>query len=133
MKKIFILFSSISLLLGLAILSILWSFSNKLPDYKFLKNYKPAVSSRVYAGDGQLIAEFSTQKRLFVPYNAIPKKVLYSFLSAEDKNFFTHPGIDAKGVLRAVIKNFKNIFSKVLQKFSINSGVRFKDNFRKPP
>ena len=111
LKKFIILVISTIIILFFTVFIILWYFSNDLPDYKFLKNYKPAVSSRVYAGDGQLIAEFSTQKRLFVPYNAIPKKVLHSFLSAEDKNFFTHPGIDAKGVLRAVIKNFKNIFS----------------------
>ena len=111
LKKFIILAISTIIVLFFTVFIILWYFSNDLPDYKFLKNYKPAVSSRVYAGDGQLIAEFSTQKRLFVPYNAIPKKVLHSFLSAEDKNFFTHPGIDAKGVLRAVIKNFKNTFS----------------------
>ena len=91
--------------------STLWYFSSDLPDYKILSNYKPPISSRVHSGEGQLIAEYALQKRLFIPYESIPKKVIYSFLSAEDKNFFSHPGIDAKSVSRAVIKNLKNIFS----------------------
>ncbi len=92
-----------------AIFSILWSYSNKLPDYKFLKNYKPPVSSKVYSGNGVLISDFSTEKRIFVPYNSIPKKIIYSFLSSEDKNFFKHPGVDAKGVLRAIKNNIFNL------------------------
>ena len=111
LKKIFIFFISFFLLISVLILSVLWAFSNNLPDYKFLKNYKPPVSSKVYAGDGEFIIDFSTEKRIFVPYNAIPKKIIYSFLSAEDKNFFSHPGVDAKGVLRAIIKNISNFMS----------------------
>ena len=90
-------------------LSTLWYFSIGLPDYKKLSNYQPPISSRVYSDDGKLIAEYAIQKRLFVPYESIPKVVINSFLSAEDKNFFSHPGVDAKGILRAVIKNIKNI------------------------
>jgi len=111
LKKIFILFCSITLLSGLSILAILWVFSNNLPDYKFLKNYKAPVSSKVYSGEGELVSDFSSEKRIFVPYNAIPKKVIYAFLSAEDKNFFSHPGVDAKGVLRAIINNISNYLS----------------------
>jgi len=92
--------------------STLWYFSSDLPDYKILSNYKPPISSRVHSGEGQLIAEFALQKRLFVPYETIPKNVINSFLSAEDKNFFSHPGIDAKSITRAIIKNIKNIFSE---------------------
>jgi penicillin-binding protein 1A len=65
----------------------------------------------VYSGDGELVNDFSTEKRIFVPYNAISKKVVNSFLSAEDKNFYSHPGVDAKGVLRAIINNISNIIS----------------------
>ena len=89
----------------------MWSFSNNIPDYKFLKNYKPPVSSKVYSGDGYLVADFSKEKRIFVPFNSIPKNVINSFLSAEDKNFFSHPGVDAKGVLRAIINNIQNILT----------------------
>ena len=108
------LFISLSflLLLGILILGILWSYSNNIPDYKFLKNYKPPVSSKVYSGDGEkIVADFSKEKRIFIPFNSIPKNVINSFLSAEDKNFFSHPGVDAKGVLRAVINNISNIIS----------------------
>ena len=110
-KNILILVSSIGLLASFFLLSILWAFSNNLPDYKFLKNYKPPVSSKVYSGNGELVNDFSTEKRIFVPYKAIPRIVINSFLSAEDKSFFTHPGVDAKGVLRAIINNISNIVS----------------------
>ena len=108
-KKIII--SSIVSFLGVVIIiiSILWAFSNKLPDYKFLKNYKAPVSSKVYSGDGELVNDFSSEKRIFVPYASIPKKIINSFLSAEDKNFFNHPGVDAKGVIRATKNNISNI------------------------
>ncbi len=91
------------------LLSTLWYFSIGLPDYKKLSNYQPPISSRVYSSDGKLIAEYALQKRLFVPFESIPDKVINSFLSAEDKNFFNHPGIDAKGIIRALLKNLKNI------------------------
>ena len=89
--------------------STLWYFSVGLPDYKKLSNYQPPISSRVYSEDGKLIAEYAIQKRLFVPYESIPEVVVNSFLSAEDKNFFNHPGVDAKGIIRAVVNNIKNI------------------------
>ncbi len=111
LKNIFILLASFILLLGILIISILWTYSNDLPDYKFLKNYKPPVSSKVYSGNGELVADFSKEKRVFVPYNSIPKNVINAFLSAEDKNFFSHPGVDAKGVLRAIINNISNLLS----------------------
>ena len=91
------------------IFSTLWYFSVGLPDYKKLSNYQPPISSRVYSEDNKLIAEYALEKRLFIPYDSIPEKVVNAFLSAEDKNFFSHPGVDAKGILRAVIKNIKNI------------------------
>ncbi len=89
--------------------SALWYFSSGLPDYKKLESYEPPVSSRVYAENGTLIAEYAIEKRIFIPYDSIPTLVINSFLSAEDKNFFNHPGIDPKGIIRAVLKNFKNI------------------------
>ncbi len=115
-KKILLIISSGFLFSAIAILAILWAFSNNLPDYKFLKKYKPPVSSKVYSGDGKLVSDFSSEKRIFIPYEAIPRKIINSFLSAEDKNFFTHPGVDAKGVLRAIINNIFNvIYSKRLE------------------
>ena len=106
----FIKFSIIFIIaIVLFIFSTLWYFSIGLPDYKKLSNYQPPISSRVYSEDGKLIAEYALQKRLFVPYESVPEVVINSFLSAEDKNFFNHPGIDAKGILRALINNIKNI------------------------
>ena len=111
LRNIFILITSFILLSAISIISILWTYSNDLPDYKFLKSYKPPVSSKVYSGNGDLVADFSQEKRVFVPFNSIPKNVINAFLSAEDKNFFKHPGVDAKGVIRAVINNISNILS----------------------
>ena len=105
------------IIIGLFLLSVFlmfsafWYFSAGLPDYKKLSNYEPSVLSRVYTENGELVAEYATEKRLFIPYDSIPQKVINSFLSAEDKNFFNHPGVDAKGVTRAFIKNIKNIFA----------------------
>ena len=110
-RNIFILITSFILLSAISIISVLWTYSNDLPDYKFLKSYKPPVSSKVYSGNGDLVADFSKEKRVFVPFNSIPKNVINAFLSAEDKNFFKHPGVDAKGVIRAVINNISNILS----------------------
>ena len=110
-KNLFLGVFCLFLLLSITILIILWSFSNSIPDYKFLKNYKPPVSSKMYSGNGDLVADFSREKRIFIPYSAIPKNVINSFLSAEDKNFFSHPGVDAKGVMRAVVNNIQNIMT----------------------
>jgi penicillin-binding protein 1A len=110
-KNILIVTISLFLLSLVTILIVLWTFSNSIPDYRFLKNYKPPVSSKMYSGEGDLVADFSTEKRIFVPYEAIPKNVINSFLSAEDKNFFSHPGVDAKGLMRAVINNVDNILN----------------------
>ena len=110
LKKISKLIIAACILGLLFIFSTLWYFSSDLPDYKILSNYKPPVSSRVHSGEGQLIAEYALQKRLFIPYDSVPKIVIYSFLSAEDKNFFSHPGVEAKSITRAIIKNLKNIY-----------------------
>jgi len=108
-----ILLTVLTIVIGIfvSVIAILWVFSSKLPDYKFLKNYKPPVSSKLYSGSGELVSEFSSENRIFVPYQAIPKRVIYSFLSAEDKNFFSHPGVDAKGIIRATINNISNILT----------------------
>jgi len=104
--KFFIISALICLLFAF---STLWYFSIGLPDYKKLSNYQPPISSRVYSAEGKLIAEYALEKRLFIPFESIPKKVINSFLSAEDKNFFNHPGVDVKGIIRAIVKNLKNI------------------------
>jgi penicillin-binding protein 1A len=107
----FLIKTVITVILSLFFLafSALWYFSSGLPDYKKLESYEPPVSSRVYADNGTLIAEYAIEKRLFIPYDSVPTIVINAFLSAEDKNFFKHPGIDPKGIIRAVLNNFKNI------------------------
>ena len=84
LKKTLHLVIAVVVLSFLFLFSTLWYFSSDLPDYKILASYKPPVSSRVHSGEGQLIAEYALQKRFFIPYSSIPKKVIYSFLSAED-------------------------------------------------
>ena len=79
-KKLLIIFSLIFVTFIITIISILWSYSNKLPDYKFLKSYKPPVSSKVYSGNGVLLSDFSSEKRIFVPFDAISPKIINSFL-----------------------------------------------------
>ena len=109
----FLIKSSIVVVLSLLFMtfSALWYFSSGLPDYKKLESYEPPVSSRVYAANGTLIAEYAIEKRLFIPYDSIPEPVINAFLSSEDKNFFNHIGIDPLGIIRAVINNFKNIIN----------------------
>jgi len=106
---VFTLISGIVTVLGG--LYILYSYGRDLPDFSQLANYEPPVVSRIYAGDGSLLKEYAREKRLFVPISAIPPKVIQAFISAEDQSFYTHPGIDFKGVVRAVLVNIKNVFT----------------------
>jgi len=79
-----------------------------IPDYKKLANYEPPVTTRLYAGDGQVLMEYAVEKRIFVPENKIPDLVKNAFIAAEDKHFYSHPGIDFFGIARAIITNVKN-------------------------
>ncbi len=79
-----------------------WKFEKDLPDYTQLQNYEPPVMTRVQAGDGSLLAEYARERRLYLPSTAIPPLVKQAFLSAEDKNFYTHNGLDPEGILRAL-------------------------------
>jgi penicillin-binding protein 1A len=78
-----------------------------LPDYDVLAKYEPPVMSRVHAADGQLVAEFARERRLYLPIQAIPDRIKAAFLSAEDKNFYQHAGLDYYGIARAMVQNFK--------------------------
>src|SRR5215472_3040866 len=81
----------------------IWYFGRELPDYQQLAHYQPPIATRVHAADGRLLAEYATERRVFVPIQAIPKRVIKAFLSAEDKNFYAHHGIDPLSMLRAAI------------------------------
>jgi penicillin-binding protein 1A len=86
-------------------------FGSQLPDYKQLADYQPPTVTRVHAGDGRLLAEFATERRVFIPIDAMPKRVTRAFISAEDQNFYKHPGVDFGAILRAIITNVENLGS----------------------
>jgi penicillin-binding protein 1A len=90
---------------------IFHEFGRDLPDYRQLADYEPPVTTRVYAGDGRLLAEYAVEKRIFVPIHVMPKRVVQSFISAEDKHFFQHQGIDPLGIVRAALNNLKQLGS----------------------
>ena len=81
----------------------IWYFGRDLPDYQQLAHYQPPIVTRVQAGDGRLLAEYATERRVFVPIDAIPKRIIDAFVSAEDKNFYSHHGIDPLSILRAAV------------------------------
>ena len=89
----------------------LWYFGRDLPDYQQLEHYQPPIMTRVHAGDGRLLAEYATERRIFVPIQAIPKPVIKAFLSAEDKNFYNHHGIDPVSILRAAMTDLSRFRS----------------------
>ncbi len=86
-----------------------YHYGRGLPDYQKLADYRPPVVTRVHAGDGRLLSEFATEKRVFVPIRTMPRLVVNAFLSAEDKTFYNHPGIDIPGILRAMVKNVTRV------------------------
>jgi len=87
---------------AVAAAGLIYYYSKDLPDTAQLRNYEPPVTTRLHAGDGSILAEYSRERRLFLPSSAIPPLVKQAFISAEDKNFYTHNGIDPEGVMRAV-------------------------------
>ncbi len=91
---------------------VLWYVSRDLPNYEALNNYRPPVMTRIHANDGSLIAEYATERRIYVPINAVPKLVINAFLAAEDKNFFKHSGLDLQGIVRAILINIENYRNK---------------------
>ena len=112
-KTLIYLFLSFILLaflfFAISILGIV-KYTKNLPDYRQLRDYSPSVISRLYTGDGSLLAEFSLQKRIFVPVENIPKRVKDAFVSAEDKNFFKHKGVDIFSILKASVINIKHVY-----------------------
>ncbi len=90
----------------------LWRASSDLPSYESLEKYSPSVMSRIHAHDGSLIAEYAKERRIFVPINAVPNLLIGAFLSAEDKRFYDHNGIDPAGMLRAGYKAAMNMVQR---------------------
>ena len=107
--KIGLAFAVAALIVGTGtVAGLFWHFSHGLPDHKQLADYQPPITSRLYAADGRLLAEYAKEKRVFVPAAAIPRRVKQAFVAAEDQRFFTHPGIDVLGLTRAVLTNIAN-------------------------
>ena len=87
---------------------VFMKYGVNLPDYNQLAEYKPPVTSRFYAGDGSLLTEYATEQRIFVPLKDVPPNLMNAFIAAEDKNFWSHSGIDIVGIFRAFLTNVKN-------------------------
>lgn len=94
---------------SIAALLIFNHYTKDLPDYSALENYNPPTMTRIYSADGKLITEYAREKRIYVPLSVVPDKVIYAFLSAEDKNFYSHTGIDYQGILRALYANLSSM------------------------
>ena len=87
-----------------ALVYVIWDVAKGLPDYKQLASYEPPVMSRIHAADGSLLAEYADERRLFVPINSVPKRLIQAYISAEDKTFYTHGGLDWRGIAAAGIR-----------------------------
>ncbi|MDR1008808.1 MAG: penicillin-binding protein 1A [Rickettsiales bacterium] len=107
LEVFFISFFALSFVSLAGFIFIFMKYGVDLPDYAKLAEYRPPVTSRFYAGDGSLLTEYATEKRIFVPLKDIPPNLINAFVSAEDKNFWTHGGIDLTGIFRASITNIK--------------------------
>ena len=135
-------FAVLLALAGLAGVGLIAYYSRDLPDYSQLADYRPPVTTRLYAGDGRLMAEYATENRLFVPIEAIPDHVVQAFVSAEDQHFYSHNGVDPRGIVRAVIDNVGNVLSgrrlvgastitqQVARNFMLNNDVTFDRKMR---
>jgi penicillin-binding protein 1A len=126
----------------LAAIGYIYSVTRDLPSVEALRNYQPPVTTRVYAGDGTLLGEYARERRIFVPISFVPKLVTEAFTSAEDKNFYSHPGVDPSGIMRAAVKDIFNVFEhrrlegastitqQVAKNFLLNSDVKFSRKIR---
>ena len=100
---VFTLITMSTIVCGLSLGGIFWVYGRDLPSHKFLAQYKPPTISRIYSAEGKIIDEFAKERRLFTPANEIPSLIKHAFISAEDKNFYNHPGYDLRGILSALV------------------------------
>ena len=127
---------------AMAVAIYIYNLTSDLPSVDALRNYTPPVTTRVYAGDGTLIGEYARERRIFVPISFVPPLIVHAFTSAEDKNFFIHPGVDPSGILRAAINDVFNVLQhrrlegastitqQVAKNFLLNSDVKFSRKIR---
>jgi len=133
---------ALGIALVIAVALYLVSITRDLPSVEALQNYAPPVTTRVYAGDGTLLGEYARERRIFVPIAFVPKLVIDAFTSAEDRNFFSHPGVDPSGIIRAAAKDVFNVLQhrrlegastitqQVAKNFLLNSEVKFSRKVR---
>jgi penicillin-binding protein 1A len=126
----------------LGVLVYMYSLTRDLPSVEALQDYQPPVTTRVYAGNGTVLGEYARERRIFVPIAFVPKQVINAFTSAEDKNFFSHPGVDPSGILRAAGKDVINVIEhkrlegastitqQVAKNFLLNSEQKFSRKIR---
>ena len=100
---IFTLITMSTIVCGLSLGGIFWVYGRDLPSHEFLAQYKPPTISRIYSAEGKIIDEFAKERRLFTPANQIPDLIKNAFISAEDKNFYEHPGYDMRGIFAALV------------------------------
>src|SRR5271170_3593128 len=140
LRRIFIYFGlTLGALVVLAVCAAaayIYSLTRDLPSVDALQNYQPPVTTRVYAGNGTLLGEYARERRIFVPIAFVPRLLIDAFTSAEDKNFYSHPGIDPSGIMRAAVKDVFNILQhrrpegastitqQVARNFLLNSDVK---------
>jgi penicillin-binding protein 1A len=129
--------AAITVLVGLVAIGYIYALTRDLPSVEALQNYQPPVTTRVYAGNGTVLGEYARERRIFVPISFVPKRVINAFTSAEDKNFYSHPGIDPSGIMRAAVKDVFNklehrrlegastITQQVAKNFLLNSEESF--------
>jgi penicillin-binding protein 1A len=96
--------TTLALLVAAGVAVYVGHLAKDLPDYEVLAKYEPPVTTRIHADDGSLMAEYAHERRLYLPIQAIPDRIKAAFLSAEDKNFYSHPGIDIQGIARAALR-----------------------------
>lgn len=111
LRALFVILLATLMLGGVLAGLALWHFSRGLPDYQQLADYQPPIVTRIYAGDGRLLGEYAAERRVFVPVNAIPPRVIHAFLAAEDKNFYEHHGVDFFSILRAAVFDLSHLGS----------------------
>ncbi|WP_347939105.1 penicillin-binding protein 1A [Rickettsia oklahomensis] len=100
---------AVLILIGCVVLAyIIYHYSHDLPDYSQLARYYPPSVTRIYSRDGKLMEEYAFERRVFVPINSVPSSLIESFIAAEDKNFYNHPGVDLLGIIRAAFLNISN-------------------------
>lgn len=112
-KKIFKIFLNVIFWCGTALIgalaALIFIYGNDLPDYKKLATYAPPVATRLYAADGSLLIEYAAERRVFIDFDDMPPQLVNAFIAAEDQNFWTHPGIDVQGILRASLNNVMRV------------------------